>query len=56
MDCYECAKAGTKTTAVAICRSCSAGLCLTHLREAAATVGPGGLNVVCRHDTWRDRP
>ncbi|MEO6859327.1 MAG: DUF2180 family protein [Solirubrobacteraceae bacterium] len=33
--CYVCAERGTETPAVALCRSCQAGLCLEHLREAA---------------------
>jgi hypothetical protein len=35
MYCFECARAGSDTTAVAVCRSCNAGLCLDHLRDAA---------------------
>jgi predicted nucleic acid binding AN1-type Zn finger protein len=52
MQCYECAKAGRSEEAVAICRSCSAGLCLRHVRETAAY----GANLTswasCPHDTW----
>ena len=51
MDCYECIKGGTKTAAVAICQSCNAGLCLVHLREAAAFRSPGPASG-CQHDTW----
>jgi hypothetical protein len=54
MNCYECAKAGTGTPAVAICLSCNAGLCLTHVRETANLSHPGGTSVAvgCIHDTW----
>lgn len=56
MYCYECMKAGTESNAVAICPNCNAGLCLLHLREAAATPGPGGTRLACRHDTWATPP
>jgi hypothetical protein len=52
MQCYECAKAGSDKAAVATCPRCTAGLCLEHLREAAAGFGPGGTTITCHHDTW----
>jgi len=53
MNCYVCAtRDATTTAAVAICRHCNAGLCLPHLREAAATQQAGGMNLTCIHDTW----
>ncbi|GGQ19705.1 DUF2180 family protein [Streptomyces roseolilacinus] len=42
MNCYECAR---PNPAVAVCRSCGAGLCRDHVRvrgeELHETVGPG---------------
>lgn len=54
MNCYVCATTNTVTAAVAICPSCQAGLCLPHVREAAATSGPGGTSIKfgCHHNTW----
>lgn len=54
VNCYECATAGTGAPAVAICFSCNAGLCLTHVRETANLSHPGGTSVAvgCIHDTW----
>jgi alkylation response protein AidB-like acyl-CoA dehydrogenase len=51
MLCYQCAKHGVKQPAVAVCRSCCAGLCLEHVREAAAWFAPSQM-AGCRHDTW----
>lgn len=51
MLCYSCATRGVERPAVATCRSCSAGLCLEHLRETAAQLAPNPLSG-CRHDTW----
>jgi hypothetical protein len=51
MLCYPCATRGVERPAVGICRSCSAGLCLEHLREAAGSLAPNSLSG-CRHDTW----
>jgi hypothetical protein len=50
MLCYACAKDGDERQAVALCRSCYAGLCLEHLRDAASAWD----NVLasCAHDTW----
>ena len=36
LQCYVHAERGIDRTAVGLCRSCCAGLCLEHLREAAA--------------------
>ena len=36
MLCYSCAEQGVHQTAIALCRSCYAGLCMDHLRETAA--------------------
>ena len=51
MLCYPCATRGVERPAVAACRSCSAGLCLEHLRETAAGLAPNPLSG-CGHDTW----
>jgi hypothetical protein len=52
MNCYECAKTGAAAPAVALCLHCNAGLCLEHLREAAAEPTRGGTHMGCAHDTW----
>lgn len=59
MYCYECSKQGITVSAVALCRSCSAGLCPKHLHETAERfaadkerLGPGIMSPVCHHDTW----
>lgn len=52
MLCYTCTTRGIERPAVATCRSCSAGLCLEHLRETAAQLAPNPL-ASCHHDTWR---
>jgi hypothetical protein len=52
MHCYPCAEQGVDRPAVAICRSCSAGLCLEHLRETAARFAAGNMYEYCHHDTW----
>lgn len=51
MLCYECAKGGDERQAVALCRSCSAGLSLDHLRDAAASA-PANALAGCGHETW----
>lgn len=56
MECYECAKRGTSQEAVAVCRYCSAGLCLEHLHETAARMQNGSLSPTCHHDTWIPDP
>jgi hypothetical protein len=52
LNCYECSKSGVDKPAVAICKSCSAGLCLEHLRETAAYLATGAIRPSCAHDTW----
>ena len=52
MLCYPCAQQGVERPAVVTCRSCSAGLCFVHLREATAWLAPNPLSG-CHHDTWR---
>lgn len=52
MNCYECAKTGAAIPAVALCLHCNAGLCLEHLRDAAAEPTRGGTHIGCAHDTW----
>jgi hypothetical protein len=53
MNCYVCATKDIKDVpAVALCRHCDTGLCLSHLRIAAATQQAGGMNLACTHDTW----
>jgi hypothetical protein len=52
LNCYECSKSGVDKPAVAICRSCSAGLYLEHLRETSAYLATGAIRPSCAHDTW----
>ena len=58
MYCYPCAEQGVNHPAVALCRSCDAGLCLEHLRETAekfaadAHLASGSMSDTCNHDTW----
>lgn len=52
MLCYSCFEQGIQRPAVALCRSCSAGLCLEHLRETAAHFGSDNVLASCHHDTW----
>jgi Uncharacterized protein conserved in archaea (DUF2180) len=52
MQCYECAEHGVERAAVALCRSCSAELCLEHLRETAARFATDHILAACHHDTW----
>jgi len=53
MYCYVCAEHGVDRPAVALCRSCSAGLCVEHLRETAARFESDNILAACHHDTWR---
>jgi hypothetical protein len=55
MHCYECARAGTPTVAVALCRSCFAGLCEEHLGETAIDLDRR-LYATCNHGTWQAKP
>ena len=52
MQCHECALTGVKQEAVALCKICSAGLCLGHLQEAANYFEAGGTSLACPHTTW----
>jgi hypothetical protein len=58
LHCYPCAEQGANQPAVALCRSCHAGLCLKHLRETAekfagdAHLASGSMSAACHHDTW----
>jgi Uncharacterized protein conserved in archaea (DUF2180) len=52
MLCYACAEMGIERPAVALCRSCNAGLCLVHLRVTAAHFASSHMLDTCRHDTW----
>jgi hypothetical protein len=52
MLCYLCAEQGTDQPAVALCRSCNAGLCLVHLRATAAHFASSHILDYCHHDTW----
>jgi Uncharacterized protein conserved in archaea (DUF2180) len=52
MLCYPCAKNGVERAAVALCSSCSAGLCPEHLRETAAQLASDNPFAGCRHGTW----
>jgi hypothetical protein len=55
MLCYSCAEQGIETTAIALCRSCYAGLCMDHLRETASHFTSGRTGAQCHHDTWTAR-
>jgi hypothetical protein len=50
--CYPCKKQGVDEPAIALCRSCAAGLCLEHLREAASRTAANHILATCDHDTW----
>jgi hypothetical protein len=52
MLCYSCAEQGIDRPAVALCRSCTAGLCLDHLRETASRFASSHILDRCHHDTW----
>ena len=52
MHCYVCAEHDVERPAVALCRSCSAGLCVEHLRETAARFASDHVLAPCHHDTW----
>ena len=52
MECYVCSETGARQVAVALCPKCSAGLCLTHVRETAAVLRNGSLYPDCHHTTW----
>ena len=52
MLCYPCAERGTDQPAVALCRSCNAGLCLEHLRATATHFASSHILDTCQHDTW----
>jgi hypothetical protein len=52
MLCYLCAETGIDRQAVALCRSCNAGLCLEHLRETASHFASSHILDSCHHDTW----
>lgn len=52
MDCYECAKEGIERHAVALCRSCDAGLCMDHLEQTASYLATGAIRTACAHGTW----
>src|SRR5689334_21092285 len=47
MLCYCCAKDGIEEPAVALCRSCKAGLCLHHLRETTARAEARNVLNIC---------
>lgn len=52
MDCYVCAEHRDERPAVALCRSCGAGLCVSHLRETAEHFLTSHMLDSCHHDTW----
>jgi hypothetical protein len=52
MHCYVCAEQGVEQPAVALCRSCSAGLCRQHLRETATQFASDHILAPCHHNTW----
>ncbi len=51
MICRECSHEGAQTPAVALCQSCSAGLCEEHLRQAAHDLRHQ-MYGRCTHTTW----
>jgi Uncharacterized protein conserved in archaea (DUF2180) len=52
MDCYVCATEGIERHAVALCRSCGAGLCMEHLQQTASYLATGAIRTACSHGTW----
>lgn len=50
MHCYECKKQGKSEEAVALCPTCSVGLCMTHLRATSEAVS-GPTWFTCPHDS-----
>ncbi len=52
MLCYSCAEQGIHQPAVALCRHCTAGLCMDHLHETAAHLASNRLLADCHHGTW----
>jgi hypothetical protein len=52
MHCFECARAGRETSAVAVCRDCGAGLCLEHV-AANERDDVSGMQMGCAHDLSR---
>jgi Uncharacterized protein conserved in archaea (DUF2180) len=56
MLCYPCAQNGVERQAVALCTSCSAGLCQEHLHETATQLASDNPFAGCRHDTWTAAP
>jgi hypothetical protein len=52
MNFLTCARSGSAQTAVALCRHCSAGLCLDLVAETASFRGPGGFDLSSGHHTW----
>ena len=52
MLCYSCAQHGIERPAVALCRSCTAGLCMEHLRATASHLASSYILDSCHHDTW----
>jgi hypothetical protein len=49
---YSRFEQGAERPAVALCRSCNAGLCLDHLRATTAHFATGHMLDSARHDTW----
>jgi hypothetical protein len=48
MLCYVHAREGVEVYAVAMCRNCGVGVCLTHLAELQVN-RPGGTELDCPH-------
>ena len=48
MNCYVCAQRGEELTAVALCLSCGATLCMRHLAERQSH-NQGGMKYGCDH-------
>jgi uncharacterized protein DUF2180 len=52
MDCYVCATEGIERHAVALCRSCGAGLCMEHQQQTASYLATGAIRPACSHGIW----
>lgn len=51
MNCHQCARDHGERAAVAICTNCGVGMCLQHLDEERARIGPGGTMIGCGHSS-----
>ncbi|MHB8512446.1 MAG: DUF2180 family protein [Actinomycetota bacterium] len=49
MNCFVCATQNKTTVAIAVCRQCFVGLCMSHLAESRS-FSSGGMRYSCPHD------